>query len=296
MICPVCNSDDTFRSGVIERFEKPLYIRQCKACRSFYQYPLPPDYENFYSDDYYSGKANYSYVDERKKNSYSKYVWDARINKLKKFQPSGIFLDVGCSFGGLVRSASRYYKSYGMDISEYAVEQGNIFSNQLGCNENFMGLHHGTLLDFSMNDIRESTVSIISMIEVVEHLANPGDHVAMAWKLLKPGGIFLVQTANMTANQAVKSGLDYHYFLPGHLTYFSQAGLLKLLLKTGFRNIIEFFPVEFSLLPKLRKIQGDFKTWQDYLKWIKVSYYHLHSSYHFGHNPSTSSYVVYAIK
>lgn len=296
MRCPVCNSESTYHFGDITRFENPFSIRKCADCESAYQFPPPKASHEFYDDKYYSGAANFSYLDERKIDQFAKFVWDARISRLHKFHRDGIFLDVGCSFGGLVRSASKYYQAYGIDISAYAVKQGVEFSRQIGCNENFCGLFQGDLPNFPISKIEKNSVAIISMIEVAEHLENPAEHFQKAWELLKPGGILLIQTANMTAHQAQKAGLNYHYYLPGHLTYFSEEGLLLLLKKIGFSGFIEYFPVEFGLLPKLQKMRGNFKTLRDYTRLLKTTYYHISSFFRYKNKPLTSSWVVYAFK
>ncbi|MDH4263649.1 MAG: class I SAM-dependent methyltransferase [Spirochaetia bacterium] len=296
MICPVCESSNTVFAGDIFRFDQPFSIRKCQDCKSSYQYPAPKNSDLFYTDDYYSGKAVFSYIDERKIDKYARYVWNARIRNLQKFQKGGIFLDVGCSFGGLTRSASKYYLSYGIDISRYAVNQGNEFSKQTSQNKNFKGLFCGDLLNFPIAEIKNSSVAVVTMIEVAEHLENPVEHFKKAWELLMPGGVFLIQTANMTARQAARAGLNYHYYLPGHLTYFSEQGIEALLKKIGFTSVIKYFPVEFGLLPKLLKMRGNFTSWRDYFRWINVIYYHLSSFLRYKGEPLTSSMVVYAIK
>ena len=296
MICPVCESSNTFFYGKVTRFEKPFSIRKCSDCHSAYQYPAPKDNKLFYIDDYYSGQADYSYIDERKNNEYAKYVWDARIKKLLKYHTDGIFIDVGCAFGGLTRCASTFFEAYGLDISSYAITQGNELSRQISTGTNFKGLYEGNLINFPIPGIRYASVAVISMIEVAEHLENPAEYFSKAWELLKPGGILLIQTANITAYQAEKAGLNYHYYLPGHLTYFSEKGLETLLKKTGFSSIIKFFPVEFGLLPKLKKMRGNFISRLDYFQWFKTAYYHISSFFRYKNQPLTSSMVVYAIK
>lgn len=307
IICPVCQSTSTYEVGEVTRFEPPFFIRRCAECQSSYQYPAPKNSDAFYSDEYYSGRAGYSYIDERKIDKYARYVWDARIRHLRKFQTDGIFIDVGCSFGGLTRSAAEYFQAYGIDISAYAVEEGNQFSKQIFESEknetvretirkNFCGLFQGNLLKFPVAEIHDSSVAVISMIEVAEHLENPAEHFQKAFELLKPGGVFIVQTANMTAFQAESAGLGYHYYLPGHLTYFSQEGLETLLRKIGFSRVIQYIPVEFGLLPKLLKMRGGFTSWRDHFRWFKTAWYHYSSYLRYKNAPLTSSLVVYAIK
>lgn len=296
MKCPVCGSSKGSEYGVRKDFKAVLYWKRCSSCESIYQDPLPRNYKEFYTKDYYSGKADYAYLDERKTAEYSNYVWQDRLKVIRRYQEKGIFLDVGCSFGGFVRAASSVYESYGIDVSGYAVKKGNTYARKAGVKENFKGLAQGSLTDFPLKNLKKSSVSIISLIEVAEHLFNPPVHFKKAYQLLMPGGVLIIQTANITAWQAEREGIGYHYFLPGHLTCFSRKGLLGALKEAGFSRVDEYFPVEFGLLAKLKKMKGDFQSPLDYFRWIRTSWYHFLSFFAFKKQSLTSSYVVYAVK
>jgi hypothetical protein len=88
----------------------------------------------------------------------------------------------------------------------------------------------------------------------------------------------------------------YAYYMPGHLSYFSKRNLVQILNQTGFSGIEVFHPVEFGLMPKLKKSSHSFKSITDYKAWIRISLYHFLSKIHYGNFALTSSMVVYAIK
>ena len=44
-----------------------------------------------------------------------KFIW--------KFIDRGRLLDIGCAYGFLVREASKYFESFGIDISSFAVKK-----------------------------------------------------------------------------------------------------------------------------------------------------------------------------
>ena len=96
--------------------------------------------------------------------------------------------------------------------------------------------------------------------------------------------------------QAQKAKERYHYFLPGHLSYFSAQNLSHTLYTIGFSKVKIYYPVDFGLLPKLRKSRGDFSTLKDYVKWFTIALYHLKSKIKWKGQPLTSSMVVYAFK
>lgn len=238
-----------------------------------------------YGKDYYTGTADYSYYDERDAQHYSEYVWNKRIEVLHHHVAGGNLLDIGSSFGGFLRSASRYYTPHGIEVSSYA---GGYSKSVIGS-----VIHIGTLKDHPFD---RNFFSAITMIEVLEHLPDPVFALAECHRLLRENGVLLIQTANLAGLQAKIQGDRYAYFMPGHLSYFTQKNLSNALLHTGFRKIKVFHPVEFGLLPKLKKSRYTFKSPWDYRHWLRISAYHYAGKIHFGNIAATSSMVMYAFK
>lgn len=294
MKCVVCNSPTINFYAQITKFKTPFTLYRCKECFCVFQHPVPEDADLFYDRDYYVGSADFSYHDERKSEKFKNYVWQARLKTIKDHKPAGRFLDVGCSFGGFVRAASEYYESYGMDVSEYAVTEGNKF----GLKQNYKGqqLFHGSLLNLPDHPVFKRKFDIITLIEVWEHLIDPQRQAQAAFNLLNPGGLLVIQTANLEGWQAVNAGKGYHYFLPGHLVCYTATGLKYLLQEAGFNEFKEYIPVDFGLLPKLKKMRGSFSGVLDYFKMVKTSWYHIKSYMKKKQRPLTSSYVLYAKK
>jgi 2-polyprenyl-3-methyl-5-hydroxy-6-metoxy-1,4-benzoquinol methylase len=138
--------------------------------------------------------------------------------------------------------------------------------------------------------------SVISMIEVIEHLKNPKTISKYIYDKLKIGGVAVIQTADLSAHQAVRAGNSYHYYLPGHLSYYSESNLKTLFHAAGFKKIHFYRPVDFGLLAKLKKMRGSFTTASDYLRMIPTSMYHFKGYLRWRKVPLTSSMVMYAQK
>lgn len=285
--CPLCGSADIHFLYKIERFTPSFDIWLCKDCEFQFMNPLfnEKTISSFYNESYYNGTSSFSYTDERANEKFNRYVWDKRIDKIYKYNRHGNYLDVGSSFGGLLRSASRYYKPHGIELSEYAAEWSK---KEFGEN-----IHNGTL---DNNNYPASFFSVITMIELIEHIADPNKTIGECSRLLVKNGLLVIQTANMAGLQAKKAGSNYHYYLPGHLAYFNRNNLTYLLQKHGFSKIKYFYPVEFGLLPKLLKSRQNFHKISDYKKWLTISHYHIKSKIHFGNHALTSSLVIYAWK
>lgn len=303
-VCPVCADNTTAFKYTIVKHGFDVWL--CESCKSEFRYPLPRKADAYYDEGYYTGTAAFNYQDERKQEYYHNFVHNARLNNIRRFLRAGItsaserpkFLDVGCAFGALVRAAAKDFDAAGLDVSDYAVREGNKVSAAM---QSGAKLYRGDLThlpnDKTARDFfTPGTISAITLIEVAEHLQAPRPAFAQAYRLLQPGGVLVIQTANFEGLQAVEGGSDYHYYLPGHLVYYTATGLRQMLAEIGFTAFKEFFPVDFPLWAKWRKAWGDVRKFSDLKRFWNMSLYHLKSKLRRNGRPVTSSYVLYAKK
>ena len=281
-VCPVCNTSDHWSfqyHSEFNQFHLPIY--RCEQCGLQTQFPKPNTNE-MYDENYYSGKSDYSYIDERKLEKYHNYVWDARIRNIQKFVPGGNFLDVGSSFGGFLSRARKFgFQPYGVEVSEYSSNHSR--SNGI---ETFTG-------NYLDNPFPTHFFDVITLIEVIEHMENPREVFRKFSDQMKSGGMLLLQTANFEGKQALEEGKKYHYYLPGHIYYYSLSNLKKILKEFGFSRTKDYLGVDFPLSAKLLKSRGNSQTLWDYRRWLTIISYHMKSKILPG---STSSMVVYAFK
>lgn len=286
-MCPLCNTPEIKQYYIINKYNPQFKVDRCSACGFMFMNPSFNEHlvKNLYNEAYYSGNAEYSYYDERDAETYSRFVWERRIKKIRQYVQTGNFLDVGCAFGGLLKIASAYFTPFGIEISKYSGSRSKALFGE--------NIHIGSLSD---HHFKHGFFSVITMIELLEHVKDPAHAVTECYNLLKKDGLLLIQTANMDGLQAKILKEKYAYFMPGHFSYFTKSNLEDLLRKTGFSKIKVFYPVEFGLLPKLLKSRYNFRSFLDYVKWIKIAYYHYISKLRFGNFAATSSMVIYAVK
>ncbi len=285
--CPLCESANISHYHDITRYSNHFKVDRCAECGFIFMNPrfTMETLRGFYGEDYYRGKAEYAYYDERGAERFAKHVWDARLAFIMKYIRAGRLLDIGSAFGGFLRASVPHFEPAGIEFSEYA---GNYARKRMGSQ-----IHVGTLDD---HYFPRDNFLVITMIEVLEHIASPAEAVKECHKLLQKGGLLVVQTANMDGLQAKIQGKKYAYYMPGHVSYFTKRNLVSLLKSAGFTRIKVYHPVEFGLLPKLKKSRGDFRSVLDYRRWIRISFYHLLSKLHIGNFCTTSSMAVYAFK
>ncbi|TGL23662.1 class I SAM-dependent methyltransferase [Leptospira bourretii] len=283
-ICPLDQTNDWEPLYTTTGKYAGLSIVECKHCKLQALYPRPNQKE-LYTKDYYQGKAEYTYIDERDHKKFFQYVWKARIRNIKRFVKSGNFLDIGSSFGGFLESAKKEgFSVQGVEISEYASRYAN---------ENGIPTFQGDLLDAQFPN---EYFHVITMVEVIEHIENPNLFFKEITRILKPGGLLLLQTANFDGWQAKTEGPNYHYYMPGHVFYYSDTILKKILTNLGFSRFVSYFGVDFPLYAKLQKSRGSFQKWEDYFQWFRITFYHFKSKWKRNGFPITSSYVLYAFK
>ncbi len=285
--CPVCGTFNIQKKFIITKYKPHFKIDQCNECDFIFMNPQFNDeiINKFYDKDYYKGNSEYSYYDEREAEEYSLYVWEKRIRKIRTYAGSGNILDIGCAFGGFLKAASKWFTPFGIELSEYSCEHAKKLYND--------NIHSGTLND---NPFQKNVFSVITMIEVIEHLKEPLRTLVECYNLLKTDGLLVIQTANMDALQAKFFGDKYGYYMPGHLSYFTKKNLTTMLNDIGFKKIKVYQPVEFGLMPKLLKSRYSFNRKLDYMKWFRITFYHYISKIRFRNFSTTCSMVIYATK
>ncbi len=285
--CPLCLGSALSGLYRIDSYTPAFSVDLCGTCGFIFMNPPFRDevLYGFYNKAYYDGEAEYSYHDERDTRRHPAAVRDARIRTIRRYAGGGNFLDVGASFGGMLDSAEKFFTPYGIEVSPYAGEYAK--SKHGG------RIHVGTLDD---NPFPKGFFSVITMIEVIEHIRDPRRALEECCSLLAPGGLLVIQTANMDGLQAKLFGSRYAYFMPGHCSYFTKRNLTAALKEAGFSKVKAYHPVDFGLVPKLVKSRGSFNSVLDYRKWVRIALYHWLGKIRFRGFAMTSSMVLYAFK
>lgn len=136
-------------------------------------------------------------------------------------------LDVGCAYGYFLRIAGGFgFETYGIDISQHAVEQAKKMVNaKFFCGD----VQHG--LPFSNNYFE-----IITMFDVIEHLEKPCGALREIRRVLKSSGLFIVTTPNINSLGRRIMGKKWIGFRDEtHIILYSIHGLRFMLRKVGFK-------------------------------------------------------------
>ena len=113
-----------------------------------------------------------------------------RIEEAVQILETGKLLDIGCGNGAFLRTFGQKYKDWDLFGYEQSDTNSNVIRNIRGVKDFYSG---------SLDQI-EDRFDIISMLYVIEHLHNPVAAMQTVRNLLKPEGIFFVQTSDFTEN------------------------------------------------------------------------------------------------
>ncbi|HBE04495.1 MAG TPA: hypothetical protein DC049_18750 [Spirochaetia bacterium] len=265
-ICPVCSSSVFYP---VKRSEKNnLY--KCRNCRSFFLAYFSPR-EHTYNKDYfldeYKNQYGRTYEDDQPAIS---TLSEQRLSIILEYKKSGILLEGGSALGYFLDSASRYFRTCGVEISSFASEQ---------CRKRGHTVFNASFSDFTT----DQKYDVICFWYTFEHFDNIKEITHKICGMLKTGGILALSmpsagsfSARFCRKKYIESYPDDHFYtlaLAGAINFFRRHGF-SLLKK---RNTgIHFFRVKkrFPLLPlpeKLYPVLAEFfnlgDTYEIYLRY-----------------------------
>jgi 2-polyprenyl-3-methyl-5-hydroxy-6-metoxy-1,4-benzoquinol methylase len=222
----------------------------------FYQISPTPslsEVTEFYANEFYSNEYKYfndsSFEVQIKDREFLEGKWsdmyDNFIEIKKNIKAKTKLLDVGCGWA----QALLFFKKKGLDCYGFdpAIEAVN-YGIKKGLTIRHAGLE-------GMDVFEKEKFDIITLFNVLEHLANPEKALKEIKKIMMPNGILVIDVPNefnafQLAGRDTHSLKDWWVGPPNHLNYFSKDSLKKLLESLSFKvKICEAsFPLEMFLL------------------------------------------------
>jgi SAM-dependent methyltransferase len=143
--------------------------------------------------------------------------------------PPGRLLDIGCATGDFVwLLAAQGWQVAGNDLSAAAIEQARRrFPAPLRG-----AFHSGSL---ASAQFAPESFDVVTLWHTIEHLPDPAGTLREAWRLLRPGGMLLIQTPAWLSLESQLWGPYWSgYDCPRHLYIFSRRTLSAMVEQAGF--------------------------------------------------------------
>jgi 2-polyprenyl-3-methyl-5-hydroxy-6-metoxy-1,4-benzoquinol methylase len=218
MVCPLCRAAGRARPEAAPA----ATLHRCPACALVFTWPLavPPSlYDEAYEQRELYG--TYFAVGAKAAAGDLRVPWPQRTF-LRRVQPGGTLLDVGCSTGRfLAAAAARGWQVRGIERSAAAVEAAST-------------LAPGNVRRGSIEDAGdEGGLGAVTAWEVLEHVEDPHAFLARAASLLRPGGVLGLSVPDWDSPWTRRSRAPEHW-PPYHLTFWTAGPLRRLLVEAGF--------------------------------------------------------------
>jgi 2-polyprenyl-3-methyl-5-hydroxy-6-metoxy-1,4-benzoquinol methylase len=205
--------------------EVAIELRRCHACDFVFVESLPRDpsfFEHFYTHD-----RDWSY--EFSYHGKGAIAEDVRRRILRHVQ-AGKLLDVGAWSGTLLWALRGQFEVHGVELNAHAA----LYARERG-----LDVRTGAFGSVDLSDL--TPLDVITFIDVLEHIPEPGRVIEQARELLGPGGLILIkvphfaaQAAKQTALQRLglsREGVAQNY---AHINHFSPRSLRLALTRRGF--------------------------------------------------------------
>jgi dolichol-phosphate mannosyltransferase len=223
--CPICSQ----ANAVFFTKKKNYNLYKCQNCSLIFILPPPQNHLAIYSEDYFKGAENgFGYVDyDNDKDAMASCLNDY-LDKIESFTDGqrGRLLDIGAATGYFMELAQkRGWQTKGIEISEYAAQK----AREKGLDV-LTGIPEA--LDFGKD------FDLITLWDVMEHLAEPRSTLSLINKALKPGGVLAINTPDAKSLVAKILGKRWHLIVPPeHVFLYNKKNLSYLLSQIGFEII-----------------------------------------------------------
>ncbi len=245
--CRLCGgkSQQTLLHDIITGNNDRFALNQCDNCALVTTYPMPSDemLQHYYDQDYWQSSQ---LKDSTPIDTLYRLRMAPIVSAIRKYTTyDSKILDWGCGDGSFIRLLRNFgLHCFGIDAYKKDLNDPQISSTTI-----------------EKADFPDGYFDIITCFHVLEHLADPRGSIKHALRLLKIGGLIIIEVPNIDS-------VGFRIFkrrwqpleIPTHLNHFTPATLQKVFESAGKIQIVktEFFShrispsaVVLSVLPSL---------------------------------------------
>ncbi|MBP8696457.1 MAG: glycosyltransferase [Syntrophobacterales bacterium] len=219
--CPFCGHVEA------ERYRTSADIVRCLSCSTVYlRTRLNKDAMRRVYQSYADGPSHMALPANDEAINKSGLRRNYFLNELLEFTtPVGKLLDVGCGWGAFLDNArDRGFEVQGIEVTRKCVAFAN---ERLGI----------PVTDEPFEDVpfESGSLSVVTMLHVLEHLPEPSRAIENAYRSLKPGGIFCGIVPNIESLCSQELGERWYWLDPQyHYVHYSPSTLKRHLESAGF--------------------------------------------------------------
>lgn len=183
------------------------------------------DPQAYYNEGYFSGAHADGYADYRGAEPVLRREFAGAVDFLRGFVPAGgRLVELGCAYGFFLDEAKRVYNACGIELAADAAES---------CRARGLDVMAG-VADAETLDRLKPPFDAVVLLDVIEHLPQPVETIALAAQRLKPGGVIMLTTGDFASLAARVTGARWRLMTPPqHLWFFTPASMRGLARQLG---------------------------------------------------------------
>jgi SAM-dependent methyltransferase len=132
-------------------------------------------------------------------------------------------LDIGTAGGAYLEAATKFgYDAWGMEPSEMLVAEGK---------KRGLNIEQGTI---DRHQFEPGSFDMVSLWDVLEHVVDAKACLRECRRLLKPGGVLLINYPDIGTWQAKLAGKKFWWILSVHIHHFDRKSIVEICKRTGF--------------------------------------------------------------
>jgi SAM-dependent methyltransferase len=152
-------------------------------------------------------------------------IYRGYINRMKTYSRAGKLLDVGCNIGLFLKVA----REEGFDVTGVELNRDCAAYGR----ENFGLEIHSEYLDAI--GFPSGSFEVVTLFDVLEHIPDLHNFLKEVRRIIRPGGLLVVQSPNLGSLMAELTGSQWSWLTPpDHLYHFTPETLQLLLHESGF--------------------------------------------------------------
>ena len=231
-LCPVCQFEaeadfwtkygqcPTVAGQRIEVLVRPKIFR-CLSCGFQFTYPSPrPEILN----EAYATAGTQVWPDDPL--NVIRRDYRNRIHRICQYALTPSVLDIGCYTGEFLSHFPYDWTKTGIEPSESAAAVAQDRDIRIIGN------------DFFGTPIESGTYGVITAMNIIEHMPDPGAFIRRAADSLGDGGILVIETGDVHSRYARLMGEYWGYYhLPEHVSFLSREVLVKLMQQSGLEIV-----------------------------------------------------------
>jgi 2-polyprenyl-3-methyl-5-hydroxy-6-metoxy-1,4-benzoquinol methylase len=222
--CDLCGSGNPAPVLLSPRLDGPLV--RCRSCGLYYvgerqsNLAFGSDSASATTERIREANRDFQHLDVDEERRLALLNARTRLDRIRRYQPSGRLLEVGCARGDFLRVAREHFSVFGVEPN------AELARDAIGVAPLYEGL---------IENYPETGFDVAASFHVIEHTDSPRRFLEAMAARLRPGGVMVIETPNIHSAPFRLLKSRWRQFIPEHYFFFDEQTMGKLMERAGLK-------------------------------------------------------------